>query len=452
MIHRLLTRCPRRVLCTPAITRTGYPRYYARQVQKTTQNEPVTYWEKRVTVYPRRAIENGWDPRPRVEDGVLTVSTEVQHKQQRIPIPGRWLRDNCACSECRNPETAQRRINVLKNPEAGKVVTAVKQDAAESPKHTKFDLTFADGHQSTISAEFIRMRQNESTSSLRYGYVEPQYWTADIASSPPTVDHEAIQQKTGMADLLANIKTFGFCFVDNMPATPEATRELLEQIGPIRNTHYGGFYDFTSDLSSKDTAYTSESLEPHTDTTYFTEPIGLQALHLLSHTDGEGGLSSLVDGFGAADALWQNDFPAYQTLSQTKVYAHASGNEGVSIQPAQAFPVLNHSPELSGLTQVRWNTADRAGLDASLGPSTESWYDAAAQFDALLSHPDNVYWFQLKPGKMLIFDNWRVLHGRSAFTGKRRMCGGYINRDDFISKYRMTNLTKEQIAASTVTG
>jgi len=24
-----------------------------------------------------------------------------------------------------------------------------------------------------------------------------------------------------------------------MPATPEATRELLEQIGPIRNTHYG---------------------------------------------------------------------------------------------------------------------------------------------------------------------------------------------------------------------
>jgi hypothetical protein len=52
------------------------------------------------------------------------------------------------------------------------------------------------------------------------------------------------------------------------------------------------------------------------------------------------------------------------------------------------------------------------------------------------------------------------------------MCGGYstllrplffilrlkltgldpVNRDDYISKYRMTNLTKEQIAASTVTG
>ena len=39
------------------------------------------------------------------------------------------------------------------------------------------------------------------------------------------------------------------------------------------NSGAGGFYDFTSDLSSKDTAYTSESLEPHTDTTYFTDPI-----------------------------------------------------------------------------------------------------------------------------------------------------------------------------------
>jgi hypothetical protein len=27
-----------------------------------------------------------------------------------------------------------------------------------------------------------------------------------------------------------------------------------------------------------------------------------------------------------------------------------------------------------------------------------------------------------------------------------------VSRDDFISKYRMTNLTKEEIAASTVTG
>jgi hypothetical protein len=28
--------------------------------------------------------------------------------------------------------------------------------------------------------------------------------------------------------------------------------------------------------------------------------------------------------------------------------------------------------------QVRWNTADRAGISATLGPNVEDWYDAAA--------------------------------------------------------------------------
>lgn len=138
----------------------------------------------------------------------------------------------------------------------------------------------------------------------------------------------------------------------------------------------GGFYDFTADLSSKDTAYTSESLEPHTDNTYFTEPTGLQALHLLSHTDGSGGESSLVDGFAAAAQLHEQDLDAYTKLSWVGVYAHASGNEGISIQPSLPFPVLSHDPREGHLTQVRWNNADRAGIEGGFA-SVDSWYDAA---------------------------------------------------------------------------
>jgi trimethyllysine dioxygenase len=74
----------------------------------------------------------------------------------------------------------------------------------------------------------------------------------------------------------------------------------------------------------------------------------------------------------------REDFRAYKTLSLLDVYAHASGNEGISIQPAKASPVLGHHPEHGGLDQVRWNTADRAGVRAAIGPSMESWYDAAA--------------------------------------------------------------------------
>jgi trimethyllysine dioxygenase len=35
---------------------------------------------------------------------------------------------------------------------------------------------------------------------------------------------------------------------------------------------------------------------------------------------------------------------------------------------------------------------------------------------------------------MTVMNNHRVLHGRSAFDGKRRMCGAYIGMDEYRSK------------------
>ncbi|KAK5169507.1 uncharacterized protein LTR77_005483 [Saxophila tyrrhenica] len=311
-------------------------------------------------------------------------------------------------------------------------------------------LQVGDGHKTVVAKAALLERQSFAIELRRLGNVAIKTWDAKIAAEPPAVQYGDVTS-AGVGELLHKIRTFGFCFIDDIEPTPEATQGLLESIGPIRNTHYGGFYDFTSDLSSKDTAYTSESLEPHTDNTYFTEPAGLQALHLLSHTDGGGGESSLVDGFQVAAKLHEQDVRAYSRLSSIPVYAHASGNDGISIQPAEPQPVLSHSRHVRHLTQVRWNNADRAGISAQYG-NVEGWYDAAAKFDALISEPKNQYWFQLKPGRLLILDNWRVLHGRAAFTGKRRMAGGYIPRDDFISKFKATNMTAEEIKSSTVTG
>jgi trimethyllysine dioxygenase len=168
------------------------------------------------------------------------------------------------------------------------------------------------------------------------------------------------------------------------------------RIAFIRHTHYGtaslvfdltaliattgGFYDFTSDLAKGDTAYTQLGIGPHTDNTYFTDPAGLQMFHLLSHTDGaepaEGGASQLVDGFGAAAALHAADPGAYETLATVPVAAHASGGDELSVQPAAAMPVLVHDAQAGFLVQVRWNTADRAAVDAPM-EEIGRWYDAA---------------------------------------------------------------------------
>jgi trimethyllysine dioxygenase len=64
---------------------------------------------------------------------------------------------------------------------------------------------------------------------------------------------------------------------------------------------------------------------------------------------------------------------------------------------------------------------------------------------ALVRDSQYEYWCQLTPGRVVVFDNWRVMHGRSAFTGKRRICGGYVNRDDFISKFKVLKWGQEAV-------
>lgn len=159
-------------------------------------------------------------------------------------------------------------------------------------------------------------------------------------------------------------------------------------------TFIGGFYDFTSDLTMKDTAYTSEAIGPHTDTTYFTDPAGLQMFHLLSHTEGTGGESLLVDGFWASRFLRQND---KNVLSKVNIPWHASGNDGINITPNKPYPVLTMDSNFKA-TQIRWNEADRGVIPPR---DSEAWYQAAKIFDQKINEPKQQYWSQLVPGRAL---------------------------------------------------
>ena len=207
---------------------------------------------------------------------------------------------------------------------------------------------------------------------------------------------------------LIQMKT-GFVLVKHAPATPEATEDLLERIGPIRNTHYGGFYDFQPNLEFKDTAYTNEALELHTDTTYFTEPTGLQAFHLLSHipppghkvTEGKlGGESLLLDGLHCAHILREESPETFDILCNTRLPWHASGNEDVAIAPLKPYPVIERTAH--GVPfRIRWNNADRGIVPTNGGISSNEWYDAAAKWQALLTDPAMNLKLQLEPGSVL---------------------------------------------------
>ncbi|KAF2033652.1 Trimethyllysine dioxygenase [Setomelanomma holmii] len=354
-------------------------------------------------------------------------------------------RDNCQCANCVHYSTKQRLLDTFSIPHD------ISVKSSHLLKDNILTIEWSDGHSSTYTREFLSLTAENMAQRavVRQGLTSLALWDASIQRHPPRV---VASPDLKVNALLRRIRKYGFCYIDSVDhSTPIATEELLKSISFIRETHYGGFYDFTADLASQDTAYTNIALEAHTDTTYFSDPAGLQAFHLLSHTDGEGGASLLVDGFKVAQELCETDKEAYKILSTVNVHCHASGNEGISIQPYRGFPVLEHDLATGALLRVRWNSSDRASIELPIY-EVETWYNAARKFDALLKKKENEYWEQLTPGRVLIFDNWRVLHGRSAFTGKRRICGGYINRDDWISKYKMEDMGRERVLGALASG
>jgi trimethyllysine dioxygenase len=156
---------------------------------------------------------------------------------------------------------------------------------------------------------------------------------------------------------------------------------------------------------------------------------------LLSHPPpGKGGSSLLVDAFYAASILETLHPEAYATLSRLAIPSHASGSEGTLLRPL-AQPVFKHDAVTGEIAQVRWNNEDRGVLGKGWrADEVEAWYDAAGKWEEAVKSADAEYWVQLTPGTMVVIDNWRVMHGRSTFTGQRRMCGAYVGRDDWRSR------------------
>ena len=157
----------------------------------------------------------------------------------------------------------------------------------------------------------------------------------------------------------------------------------------------------------------------------------------------KGGETLLVDGFHVAQTLREMDPKAFETLCRIKIPAQYVGDAGVVHTP-EPHPLITLNEATGQIVQIRYNNNDRAPLSSTTSNVRDSndiqeFYRALKVWNKLLTSQKNEFWFQLTPGTAVIFNNWRVLHGRSAFTGgPRRMCGCYINFDDYRS--RLTTL------------
>lgn len=368
------------------------------------------------------------------QSGILLDSARLVEGEVEVSWKGRagssrfapfWLRDHCHARHSLHPETLQRQVDTFSIPldiqPAGLAIVDGGRQLQVVWKH--------DGVRSEFPAAFL---WNMAQAGAHEDKPRRLWDQASMGEALPTVPYEDIMASdAGLLRWLAHVEESGFALASGVPATLEATEKLVRRVGYVRETLFGGMWDFTANLAFKDTAYTPLPIGPHTDGTYSTDSPGLQLFHCLEF-NGEGGQSTLVDGFRVAEEIRRTDPISFEVLTQVKVPAHYLG-DGVHLRAEHPIIALDAQGEYR---QVAYNNYDRAPFRLPT-PRMNAFYKALRLWDRLVNDPAFEICFQLLPGTALLFDNWRTLHGRRAYRGFRRLCGAYLNYEDFESKLRV---------------
>ena len=154
-----------------------------------------------------------------------------------------------------------------------------------------------------------------------------------------------------------------------------------------------------------------------------------------------GGENVLVDGFNIAKKFREHCPRGFEFFSRTPLcceYIHTLTVPNEHYYSTD--PIFKHDPQdKNKLLQFRYNAYDRAPHQLSLGDQRK-FYNYLPRLAREVQDTSNGYWFRLIPGTILLVDNWRVMHGRNAFSGKRIMSGCYATRDDFMSTAKSLGL------------
>jgi trimethyllysine dioxygenase len=340
--------------------------------------------------------------------------------------PWLWLRDHAHDAETMHPVTRQRQLDTAAVPASLRASDVARVDA-------DVHIVWLDSDESSsVPVAFLHQHRSPRPATIRAAPTSITWDAAVIADAPLRVDYDVVMAgDEGVRQWLSTIAAYGFAIVTATPPTAAATEALIRRVGYIRETIFGGFWEFTADLKQADLAYTKSYLPAHTDGTYSHDAPGLQMLHCL-HFDGTGGESTMVDGLKIAELLRATEPALFETLSRVAIPGQYIG-DGSHLMAAR--PVFRHD-HTGTLVQVSYNNSDRAPF---LLPADETTllYDALRAFDRLANSESMRWSHVLRPGEAMLFDNWRVLHGRAAYTGTRTLCGAYLNHEDFESRLRM---------------
>ncbi len=339
---------------------------------------------------------------------------------------GAALRSACACPTCRDPVSGQNLLDP-----AGVDAAARPSEARLGPDGV-LELRWPDGHRSRYGLSWL-MANGSGPEAAARRRPRPRLWDSTI--DLPRAEHAKVSgDARALYRLLARVRDYGFAILSGAPNRDAEVERVAELFWYVRETNYGRHFDVVVKPDPNNLAYTARALPGHTDNPY-AEPVpGLQLLHCLAQSD-EGGDNTLADGFLAADRLRRTDPAAFAALARVPV-AFRFADATTDLRSRRTIIELDAEGAVRAV-----HVNDRAFVGPDAAPAeAQAFYAAYRAFIALVRDPGAEARLKLGPGDVLIMDNRRTLHGRSAYQagrGSRHLQGCYVDAGGLASKLRV---------------
>jgi len=360
----------------------------------------------------------------------LTISSmnevAIEHGDgRRFAIHPIWLRERCQDPQSIDLHTGQR----LHDP--SDLDLDLKLLAVSESTPGRLHVRFSDGHEAQFDAGEILAEAALAPGEFE---VPPLTLWNGALTNLPRARWRPDPADAELAAWLGEFLSYGFIVFSGVPAEAGHVLEVAARFGFTRATNFGALFDVRSVPDAIDLAYTPVKLDPHTDNPYRSPVPGVQLLHCLAN-ETTGGLSTLVDGFSVAEALRAKDPEAFGILTATPVRFRYRDRDTELVSSAPPIEL-----DVGGRVRAI-HFSPRLDYVPLLPPEElAAYYRARRVFDHLLREPEFEIRFLLDRGDLVMFDNVRLLHGRTGFNpaeGLRHLQGCYIDIDGPRSLYRV---------------
>ena len=346
---------------------------------------------------------------------------------EQIGIHPLWLRERCQDPDSVDLQSGQR----LQDPSDFDLNLTFVSLSAPAPG--RLHVRFSDGHEADFAEGDILAEAAMPPGD--YGCPAPVFWDAKLADLPRAQWQEN-PKDARVAEWMESFLRYGFIIFQGVPTDPEQVLNVASHFGWPRETNFGVTFEVRSKPAAEanDLGYTPIKLDPHTDNPYRSPVPGVQLLHCIAN-ETTGGLSTLVDGYTVTEALRTRHPEAFRILSTTPVRFRFRDKDTELL--SSAVPI-----ELDARGNVRTiRFSPRLDFVPLLPPDElTAYYRARRIFDYALRSSEFEIRFLLNKGDLVMFDNCRLLHGRTGFDpqeGLRHLQGCYIDIDGPRSRYRV---------------